>query len=226
MAVLNIYNLAGEQTGTVEVNDAVFGIEPNKVVLHEVLTAELAAARQGTASTKTRAMVRGGGRKPFKQKGTGRARQGTIRAPHMVGGGVTFGPHPRSYEKKVNKKVRNLALRSALSAKVAAGELVVLEDVSIETPKTKVIVNLVNKIDAKQKQLFVVRCGACLECSVFEELSGESVHFLIAVWRSFQVGITSYGVRFERMLEGRVLLHVRQCVVFADRQRRLPYQRA
>ena len=156
MAVLNIYNLAGEQTGTVEVNDAVFGIEPNKVVLHEVLTAELAAARQGTASTKTRAMVRGGGRKPFRQKGTGRARQGSIRAPHMVGGGVTFGPHPRSYEKKVNKKVRNLALRSALSAKVAAGEVIVLEDVSIETPKTKVIVNLVNKVDAKQKQLFVV----------------------------------------------------------------------
>ena len=155
MAVLNIYNLAGEQTGTVEVNDAVFGIEPNKVVLHEVLTAELAAARQGTASTKTRAMVRGGGRKPFKQKGTGRARQGSIRAPHMVGGGVTFGPHPRSYEKKVNKKVRNLALRSALSAKVAAGSVLVLDDV-IETPKTKVIVNLVNKVDAKQKQLFVV----------------------------------------------------------------------
>ncbi|MCI5724541.1 MAG: 50S ribosomal protein L4 [Fusobacterium gastrosuis] len=156
MAVLNVYNLEGTQTGTVEVNDAVFGIEPNKVVLHEVLTAELAAARQGTASTKTRAMVRGGGRKPFKQKGTGRARQGSIRAPHMVGGGVTFGPHPRSYEKKVNKKVRNLALRSALSAKVAAGEVLVLEDVSIETPKTKVIVNLVNKVDARQKQLFVV----------------------------------------------------------------------
>ena len=155
MAVLNIYNLAGEQTGTVEVNDAVFGIEPNKVVLHEVLTAELAAARQGTASTKTRAMVSGGGRKPFKQKGTGRARQGSIRAPHMVGGGVTFGPHPRSYEKKVNKKVRNLALRSALSAKVAAGSVLVLDDV-IETTKKKVIVNLVNKVDAKQKQLFVV----------------------------------------------------------------------
>ena len=155
MAVLNVYNLAGDQTGTLEVNDTVFGIEPNKVVLHEVLTAELAAARQGTASTKTRAMVRGGGRKPFKQKGTGRARQGSIRAPHMVGGGVTFGPHPRSYEKKVNKKVRNLALRSALSAKVAAGSVLVLDDV-IETPKTKVIVNLVNKVDAKQKQLFVV----------------------------------------------------------------------
>ena len=148
MAVLNVYNLAGDQTGTLEVNDAVFGIEPNKVVLHEVLTAELAAARQGTASTKTRAMVRGGGRKPFKQKGTGRARQGSIRAPHMVGGGVTFGPHPRSYEKKVNKKVRNLALRSALSAKVAAGNVLVLDYDGIETPKTKV--------DAKQKQLFVV----------------------------------------------------------------------
>ena len=156
MAVLNIYNLAGEQTGTVEVKDTVFGIEPNKVVLHEVLNAELAAARQGTASTKTRAMVRGGGRKPFKQKGTGRARQGSIRAPHMVGGGVTFGPHPRSYEKKVNKKVRNLALRSALSAKVAAGNVLVLDYDGIETPKTKVIVNLVNKVDAKQKQLFVV----------------------------------------------------------------------
>lgn len=155
MAVLNIYDLAGNQTGTVEVNEAVFGIEPNKTVLHEVLTAELAAARQGTAATKTRAMVRGGGRKPFKQKGTGRARQGSIRAPHMVGGGVTFGPQPRSYEKKVNKKVRNLALRSALSAKVANNEVVVLEG-AIDAPKTKTIVNLVNKIDAKQKQLFVV----------------------------------------------------------------------
>jgi len=101
-------------------------------------------------------MVRGGGRKPFKQKGTGRARQGSIRAPHMVGGGVTFGPHPRSYEKKVNKKVRNLALRSALSAKVAAGNVLVLDYDGIDTPKTKVIVELVNKVDAKQKQLFVV----------------------------------------------------------------------
>ena len=143
MAVLNIYNLAGTQTGTVEVKDSVFGIEPNQAVLHEVLTAELAAARQGTAATKTRAMVRGGGRKPFKQKGTGRARQGTIRAPHMVGGGVTFGPHPRSYEKKVNKKVRNLALRSALSAKVANGDILVLEG-TIDTPKTKTIIALTN----------------------------------------------------------------------------------
>ena len=155
MAVLNIYNLAGAQTGTVEVNDAIFGIEPNKVVLHEVLVAELAAARQGSASTKTRSMVRGGGRKPFKQKGTGRARQGTIRAPHMVGGGVVFGPSPRSYEKKVNKKTRVLALKSALSAKVAAGEIVVLDGV-MEIPKTKTIVALTKALEANTKQMFVV----------------------------------------------------------------------
>lgn len=153
MAVLNIYNLTGTQTGTVEVKDTVFGIEPNQAVLHEVLTAELAAARQGTAATKTRAMVRGGGRKPFKQNG--RARQGSIRAPHLVGGGVTFGPQPRSYEKKVNKKVRNLALRSALSAKVANGDVLVL-DGTIETPKTKTIVALTNAVNATNKQLFVV----------------------------------------------------------------------
>ena len=151
MAVLNIYDLTGTQTGTVEVKDTVFGIEPNQAVLHEVLTAELAAARQGTAATK----IRGGGRKPFKQKGTGRARQGTIRAPHMVGGGVTFGPHPRSYEKKVNKKVRNLALRSALSAKVANGDILVL-DGTIDTPKTKTIIALTNAVNATTKQLFVV----------------------------------------------------------------------
>jgi large subunit ribosomal protein L4 len=155
MAVLNIYNISGEQTGTVDVKDTVFGIAPNKAVLHEVLVAELAAARSATASTKSRAMVRGGGRKPFKQKGTGRARQGTIRSPLMVGGGVTFGPNNRKYEKKVNKKVRKLALISALSEKVANNQILVL-DGSIETPKTKTIVNLTKKLDAITKQLFVV----------------------------------------------------------------------
>jgi len=153
--LLDIYNLSGEKTGTVEAMDAVFGIEPNKAVLHEVLTAELAAARQGTAATKTRAMVRGGGRKPFRQKGTGRARQGSIRAPHMVGGGVTFGPQPRSYEKKVNKKVRKLAIKSALSEKVREGNIVVIEG-TIETPKTKTIVALTKAVEANNKQMFVV----------------------------------------------------------------------
>jgi len=153
--LLDLFNINGEKTGTVEALDTVFGIEPNKAVLHEVLTAELAAARQGTASTKTRAEVRGGGRKPFKQKGTGRARQGSIRAPHMVGGGVTFGPQPRSFEKKVNKKVRRLALISALSEKVKEGNLVVI-DGAFDAPRTKTAVSLVNALQATKKQLFVV----------------------------------------------------------------------
>ena len=153
--LLDLFNINGEKTGTVEALDAVFGIEPNQAVLHEVLTAELAAARQGTASTKTRAEVRGGGRKPFKQKGTGRARQGSIRAPHMVGGGVTFGPQPKSFEKKVNKKVRRLALISALSEKVKEGNLVVI-DGAFDAPRTKKAVTLVNALEATKKQLFVV----------------------------------------------------------------------
>lgn len=153
--LLDLFNINGEKTGTVEALDTVFGIEPNKAVLHEVLTAELAAARQGTASTLTRAEVRGGGRKPFKQKGTGRARQGSIRAPHMVGGGVTFGPQPKSFEKKVNKKVRRLALISALSEKVKEGNLVVI-DGAFDAPRTKKAVTLVNALEATKKQLFVV----------------------------------------------------------------------
>ena len=153
--LLDLFNINGEKTGTVEALDTVFGIEPNKAVLHEVLTAELAAARQGTASTLTRAEVRGGGRKPFKQKGTGRARQGSIRAPHMVGGGVTFGPQPKSFEKKVNKKVRRLALISALSEKVKEGNLVVI-DGAFDAPRTKKAVTLINALEATKKQLFVV----------------------------------------------------------------------
>ena len=153
--LLDLFNINGEKTGTVEALDAVFGIEPNQAVLHEVLTAELAAARQGTASTKTRAEVRGGGRKPFKQKGTGRARQGSIRAPHMVGGGVTFGPQPKSFEKKVNKKVRRLALISALSEKVRQGNLLVI-DGAFDAPRTKKAVTLINALEATKKQLFVV----------------------------------------------------------------------
>jgi large subunit ribosomal protein L4 len=153
--LLDLFNINGEKTGTVEALDAVFGIEPNQAVLHQVLTAELAAARQGTAATKTRAMVRGGGRKPFRQKGTGRARQGSIRAPHMVGGGVTFGPQPRSYDKKVNKKVRRLAVVSALSAKAKEGNLVVVEG-AFEAPKTKTAVALTTALEANRKQLFVV----------------------------------------------------------------------
>ena len=157
MPVLNIYKLDGSQAGTVEVNNEIFGIEPNKNVMHEVLVAELAELRQGTASTKTRAEVRGGGRKPFRQKGTGRARQGSTRAPHMVGGGVVHGPKPRDYVKKVNKKVRKLALRSALATKINEGNLIVLDDFALETPKTKTFVNFAKALNfTDQKQLFVV----------------------------------------------------------------------
>ena len=157
MPVLNIYKLDGSQAGTVEVNNEIFGIEPNKHVMHEVLVAELAEARQGSASTKTRAEVRGGGRKPFRQKGTGRARQGSTRAPHMVGGGVVHGPKPRDYVKKVNKKVRKLALRSALATKINEGNLIVLDDFALETPKTKTFVNFAKALNfVDQKQLFVV----------------------------------------------------------------------
>lgn len=157
MPVLNTYKLDGSQAGTVELNNEIFGIEPNKTVMHEVLVAELAELRQGTASTKTRAEVRGGGRKPFRQKGTGRARQGSTRAPHMVGGGVVHGPKPRDYVKKVNKKVRELALRSALATKINEGNLIVLDDFALETPKTKTFVNFAKTLDfAGQKQLFVV----------------------------------------------------------------------
>ena len=157
MPVLNTYKLDGSQAGTVEVNNEIFGIEPNKTVMHEVLVAELAELRQGTASTKTRAEVRGGGRKPFRQKGTGRARQGSTRAPHMVGGGVVHGPKPRDYVKKVNKKVRKLALRSALATKINEGNLIVLDDFALETPKTKTFVNFAKALNfVDQKQLFVV----------------------------------------------------------------------
>ena len=156
MPVLNIYKLDGSQAGTVEVNNEIFGIEPNKHVMHEVLVAELAEARQGSASTKTRAEVRGGGRKPFRQKGTGRARQGSTRAPHMVGGGVVHGPKPRNYAKKVNKKVRKLALKSALATKINEGNVIVLDDFALETPKTKTFIDFAKTLNFDGvKQLYV-----------------------------------------------------------------------
>ena len=156
MPVLNTYKLDGSKAGTVEVKDEIFGIEPNKTVMHEVLVAELAGAREGNASTKTRAEVRGGGRKPFRQKGTGRARQGSTRAPHMVGGGVVHGPKPRDYTKKVNKKVRKLALKSALAVKINNGDLIVLDDFTLDVPKTKTFVNFAKVLNfAGEKQLFI-----------------------------------------------------------------------
>ena len=137
MTTIDIKDAQGNAAGTAELADAVFGIEPNVPVMHQVVRAQRASWRQGTHSTRTRGMVRGGGKKPWRQKGTGRARQGTIRAPQWVGGGTVFGPHPRSYEFKVNRKEIKLAMRSALSAKLADGQLHIVSDFGFEQPRTK-----------------------------------------------------------------------------------------
>ncbi len=137
MANIEVKDAAGKKAKDIELNDNVFGIQPNLAVMHEVVTAQRASWRRGTSNTLTRGNVRGGGKKPWRQKGTGRARQGTIRAPQWAGGGVVFGPHPRSYAKKVNAKVAKLSMRSALSAKLADGELTIVENVAFEKPSTK-----------------------------------------------------------------------------------------
>src|ERR671921_665778 len=137
MASVTVRDPAGAETGTVELDDATFGIEPNVAVLHQVVTAQLAAARAGTQSTKTRAEVRGGGAKPWRQKGTGRARQGSIRSPQWRGGGVAHGPHQRSFHQDMPRKMRRLAVRSALSAKVRDDRLTVIAGLAEIEPKTK-----------------------------------------------------------------------------------------
>jgi large subunit ribosomal protein L4 len=137
MADLTLKTAAGKDSGTVSLDDAVFGVQPNVPVMHQVVTAQLAARRSGTQSAKTRAEVRGGGRKPYSQKGTGNARQGSIRAPHFSGGGVALAPKPRKYDQKTPKKMVRLALRSALSDRAAEGKVVVVDSWGIDTPKTK-----------------------------------------------------------------------------------------
>ena len=137
MASVDLKTAAGKANGTVELADDVFGIKPNVSVMHQVVTAQLAARRSGTQSTKTRSDVRGGGAKPFRQKGTGNARQGSTRAPHFTGGGVALGPKPRKYGQKTPKKMVKLALRSALSDRAAEGKVVVVDSWGIDTPKTK-----------------------------------------------------------------------------------------
>ena len=136
MPKVEIYDIAGQKTGnTIELNDNVFGVEMNEAVVHQAVVMQRAVQRLGTASTKTRSFVRGGGRKPWRQKGSGRARAGSIRSPLFIGGSTVFGPHPRSYAKAMPKKARRLAIRCALSARVAAGELIVVEGLDFETPK-------------------------------------------------------------------------------------------
>ena len=151
-----MYNISGSQIGEIELNDAIFGVEPNEDVMHEVVRAQLANRRQGTQSALTRAEVRGGGIKPWRQKGTGRARQGSTRSPQWTHGGVVFAPKPRDYSKSVPRKVKRLAMKCALSAKVAGEEMVVLDALTFETPKTREMAKVLSAIGAEKKTLLVL----------------------------------------------------------------------
>ena len=153
---LDLRTQDGGTSGTVTLDEAIFGIEPNMAVLHQVVTAQLAAKRSGSANTKTRAEVRGGGAKPFRQKGTGRARQGSVRAPQFTGGGIVHGPKPRSFRKKVNKKMNRLALCSALSDRAQSDRVVVVDQWQFETPKTKDALTALKNLELEGKVMMVV----------------------------------------------------------------------
>ena len=156
MPKVDVYNMEGKKVSDVELNEAVFGIEPNEAIVHSVLINFLANQRQGTQSTKTRAEVRGGGRKPWRQKGTGRARQGSIRAPQWVKGGIALGPKPRSYKYRVNKKERRLAIKSMLSSKVLENKLVVVDKVDFKEIKTKNMVKALDALKITEKALILL----------------------------------------------------------------------
>ncbi len=156
MPTVSVYAMSGRKTGSIELSEGVFGIVPNKAVMHSAVINYLANQRQGTQSTKTRTEVSGGGRKPWRQKGTGHARQGSIRAPQWTHGGIALGPKPRSYRFALPKKVRRLALQSAFSAKVAAGDMMVLSKLTMDEIKTKTIVNLLKALGAEKKVLLVL----------------------------------------------------------------------
>ena len=156
MAAIKVLNMNGSEVGTMELNENVFGVEYNEPLIHQAVVTRLANERQGTKSTLTRTEVRGGGIKPWRQKGTGRARQGSTRAPQWYHGGIAHGPKPRDYKKDVNKKVRRLAMKSALSAKLADNELIVLDSLNLTEIKTKAMVNVVNALETGKKVLFVL----------------------------------------------------------------------
>ena len=156
MPKANVVNMAGQQVGEIELSEAVFGIEPNEAVVHAVVKNHLANCRQGTQSALTRAEVSGGGKKPWRQKGTGRARQGSIRAAQWRHGGVVFAPKPRSYAKRMNNKEVKLAMRSALSAKLADGELVLVDDYGFEKPSTKAAVAMLKALGLEGKRLTII----------------------------------------------------------------------
>jgi large subunit ribosomal protein L4 len=156
MPMVPLYNVSGEQIGEIELNESVFGIDVHQSVLHDAVVAYLANQRQGTHDTKTRGEVRGGGRKPWRQKGTGRARAGSSSSPIWKGGGIVFGPHPRDYSIRLPKKVRRLAIKSALSSKVESGSIIVLDQLSLEIPKTKEMIRILDNIKASGSKALLV----------------------------------------------------------------------
>ena len=155
MPKVAVYNSANQQVGDIELSDSVFGVEMNAGLLHQAVVMQLASRRLGTHSTKTRGLVRGGGRKPWRQKGTGRARSGSTRSPLWVGGGTVFGPHPRSYAFRMPKKQRRLAIKCALSDKVASGDFIVLDDLNFDAPKTKSVVKMLSDFGVDAKSLII-----------------------------------------------------------------------
>jgi large subunit ribosomal protein L4 len=178
VAQVDVRTMAGGEAGSVELDDAIFGIQPNVPVLHQVVTAQLAAARAGTQSTKTRAEVRGGGKKPWRQKGTGRSRQGSSRSPHWAGGGVALGPKPRSYRQKTPKKMVQLALRSALSDRAGEGRVAVVEAWDFAEPKTRLAREALGQLGWEGKVLVVV--GADEEATIKSFRNLPDVQLLLA----------------------------------------------
>lgn len=170
MPTVTVRDRTGKDTGSVELAEEIFGITPNVAVMHQVVTAQLAAKRSGTQSTKTRAEVAGGGAKPYRQKGTGNARQGSITAPHYRGGGVALGPKPRSYAQRTPKKMKALALRSALSDRASEGKVVVVEEWGFEQPRTKDAVALLAALGVEGRSLVVVRDGDEVTWKAFRNL--------------------------------------------------------
>lgn len=156
MTSVNLYKQDGSQNGTVELNDAIFAVEVNQNAEYEAILRQRASLRQGTHAVKNRSAVRGGGKKPWRQKGTGRARQGSIRAPQFRGGGIVFGPTPRSYNYRLPRKVRQLAIKSALTEKVAANSFVVVDGLNFDAPKTKEFAGVLNNLNVNEKTLIVV----------------------------------------------------------------------
>ena len=155
MSRVNVYNMQGDQLEQIDLNEAVFGVEVNQHAVYEVVKNQLANKRQGTQSTKTRAEVRGGGKKPWRQKGTGRARAGSTSSPIFRGGGVVFAPKPRDYSYKVPKKIKRLAMKSALTSKVLENEIIVIDEFKLDAPKTKDMIHTLSKLSADRKALIV-----------------------------------------------------------------------